>query len=404
MLFTPPGGGPEKPESEFTREELLWLRRTSQEGDHYLWLHNSQIMWRFQPSVQAVIDDPKVKMDKDLDLGTMCNKTIPMYFLPSPSHGVVAIIIHNYIYRRWFHPYRTETNAGQFVYRFITPKDLGNCIAPPSEALSNTLATFNGILCAKVEDYTRTSRAHQETSNPNHEPYVLRPLFKALMAIVCCADYDGEDSTTVGRFPVHLVRTGVEDGLSAPISFHDEIAAHRMEPMSENVVKTTLEAATDFIMALEAREIAVFGIQPDPASVAEVLTDDEGHELTRLPSTQWVSDKNAAKWGWGGRGRRMDEYFAPIFERRGVGGYKSHLFMSQMHAEGRALPDIVTIDGGLLTFRFNPNHLPGSPIIPDKVLRTTYSKGKTTFWDEQDCVFCEADVAKLFAPAPFQVR
>lgn len=127
------------------------------------------------------------------------------------------------------------------------------------------------------------------------------------MAFVPCDDYNDEDSTTIGSFPIFLFRTGVEEGLSAPISFHAELAANKMKFISENVVQTNVEVAVDFIMALEAREEAVFGIQPDPASVVRVPMDEEGNELTRLPSTQWVSDERAAEWGRGGEQVRWAE-------------------------------------------------------------------------------------------------
>jgi len=137
----------------------------------------------------------------------------------------------------------------------------------------------------------------------------------------------------------------VEDGLAAPISFNDELVSQRMKSISENVVVTNLEAAVDFIMALETREAAVVGIQPEPAFVAEVLKDLEGRELTRLPSTQWVSDEKAAEWGWGGRGRLWDEVHAVRWEKRGLHGYKLSKLMLQMQQEGRELPARVTIDG-----------------------------------------------------------
>ncbi|KAK4154115.1 hypothetical protein C8A00DRAFT_14749 [Chaetomidium leptoderma] len=244
-------------------------------------------------------------------------------------------------------------------------QDLDGCNAPPSEAAISALATFHGILCAKTEECWRESRAHHarwveedpvganswSIKVPRHESHLLRPLFRALMAIVCCADYDGEDSTTAGRFPVCLVRTGVEDGLSAPISFHAEVVAHRMKYLSDNVVETTLEAAVDFIMALEAREAAVFGIQPDPASVVEVPMDEEGHELTRLPSTQWVSDEKAAEWGWCGKGRYWDEVWGARFEQRAFRSHKSLLFELQMLREGRELPATLTIGDLTTVFR-----------------------------------------------------
>ena len=203
---------------------------------------------------------------------------------------------------------------------------------PPPEATIRTLTTFHGILCARTEKLLRVlnNRAKgkrgakrrekkmnkkkkrnsdwddDKNSRPAgvvcHKGYELKSLYKALIAIASCADYDEEDSTTAGRFPVYLVRTGVEDDLSAPISVDAEVATQKMEYVSENVVETKLEAALDFILALEARETAAFGIQPDPASVAKPPRDKKDRKLTKLPSTQWVSDEKVAEWGWCGRG------------------------------------------------------------------------------------------------------
>ncbi|KAH6842294.1 hypothetical protein B0I37DRAFT_381620 [Chaetomium sp. MPI-CAGE-AT-0009] len=371
FMFTPPGGGPAKPKSEFTREELLWLLRTTHEGEHRYTLHVWQIQYAFRPLVQETIDNPESEISGEhVLLQESTNKTVPMYFLESAEAGVVINVFENYIYRRWFRPYRSEITTNQFLCRFIMPQDVYSRLSspdggPPSDATIRTLSTFNGILCAKVElEHQRcvaeavkqerepiTANNSYPTRVPWHEAHLLRPLFRALMAIICCADYDRENSTTAGRFPVYLVRTGVEDGLSAPISSDTELATQRMKYFSENVVGTTLEAAVDFIMGLEAREAAVFGIQPDPASIVVPPRDQDGRELTRLPSTQWVSDEKAAEWGWGGRGRMWDEVRCPRFEQRALHSYKVYLYEEQMLKEGRELPATVTIDGHIAVFR-----------------------------------------------------
>lgn len=97
-LFTPPGGGPDKPESEFTKEELLWLRRTTEEWNHRHGLYHCQIIRGYRPSPQAVVNDPDAEMDCE-EPGEICNKSVPMYFLWSPSHKVVVNMVDNYIYR-----------------------------------------------------------------------------------------------------------------------------------------------------------------------------------------------------------------------------------------------------------------------------------------------------------------
>jgi hypothetical protein len=134
---------------------------------------------------------------------------------------------------------------------------------------------------------------------------MLNPLFKAILMIVCTDEYNDEDRDTIGSFPVYLVRTGVEDGLSAPISF-DSISA-KVEPQeAEGTVKTKLDTAIDFVMALDAREEAAFGPQPNPLGVeAGSYVHTKG--LTSLPSSQWVSDDRIKEWGWCGVGREMFE-------------------------------------------------------------------------------------------------
>jgi hypothetical protein len=303
--------------------------------NQYLYdLWESQTLRVFEPCVRAVIDNPDIYIHRrDAHLEDSCNKAVPIYFLPSPNYQLVANIFKNYILRRWFCPYRTDISREQFLCKFIMPAGLDTSRnTPPPEATIDAVTTFHGIICGKAEkllrarnDRTKSERrakrsekkrnkkkkrnndwSDDENSQPVgpvcHDGYALRSLYKALIAIASCADYDGENSTTAGRFPIYLVRTGVEDGLSAPISFDAEVAAQRMKYISDDVVETNLEAAVDFIMALEARETAVFGIQPDPASVivrpCAIPKDKNGRKLTKLPSTQWVSDEKAAEWGW----------------------------------------------------------------------------------------------------------
>jgi hypothetical protein len=372
-LFNPPGGGPEKPKSDFTREELLWLLRTNMEGNHRCHLYYSEVMRVFEPPVQKAIDNLNSDMSTPWwDSEENCNKTVPIYFLPSCAHAVVVNIFENYIYRRWFRPYRTDISTNQFPCKFIMPEGLDTTHnTPPPEATVSTLTTFHGILCARTEqllqvlnDRTKSKRGTKRREkkinkkkkrnsdwddNKNtrpavvicHKGYALQSLYKALIAIASCADYDGEDSTTAGRFPVYLVRTGVEDGLSAPVSFDAELASRRMKYVAENVVETKLEAALDFIMALEARETAFFDVQPEPASVVEPPRDKKGRKLTNLPSTQWVSDEKAAEWGWCGRGLWWDGWRGK-HEQMELEDYKDLQVESEMLKEGKRAPIVTT--------------------------------------------------------------
>jgi len=58
-------------------------------------------------------------------------------------------------------------------------------------------------------------RRHRE----DKQGRVLLPLFRALMVVISC-EYDKQhDSYGVGPLTVHLIWTGAEEGLSAPLTF-----------------------------------------------------------------------------------------------------------------------------------------------------------------------------------------
>lgn len=76
----------------------------------------------------------------------------------------------------------------------------------------------------------------------------IQPSFRALLIVVDLRYYRTESSKTVGRLPLFLVRTGIEDGLSAPITFEsiaDKVGGylHNGEPHMA-VVKTTRRPST----------------------------------------------------------------------------------------------------------------------------------------------------------------
>lgn len=118
----------------------------------------------------------------------------------------------------------------------------------------------NRDICSQVD-----KNCHSES--PYFKFRVLQPLFRALMTIVCSERYENEDSGAVGRIPVLLVRMGVEDKLSAPITFESIAGRINGTPKQDGrAVETTLETAVDFVTSLDAREAAAFGLPPDPVA------------------------------------------------------------------------------------------------------------------------------------------
>ncbi|QPH03758.1 hypothetical protein C2857_000129 [Epichloe festucae Fl1] len=261
--------------------------------------------------------EPKLQQDGSLtmehhQLAGICNKTAPIYCLPGSFDDHVRLVIQNYMYRRWFRPYRSELGWGRFLCKFINPVGLDKENAAPSTSTLKSLLCLNQSICETVTAQ-RTQYKQQLASGvgpfdevvQDHEFYVLQPLFQAIMIVVSVAFYRKEDSSSVGRLPVYLVRTGLEDNLSAPITFDaisEKIISH-LHGLGTGGVMVTLETAIDFVMDLEAREVAVFGIQPDPLKSwltwPELLDEcgiPPGEEHLHGPTSKFVDVNKFPGW------------------------------------------------------------------------------------------------------------
>ncbi|KAK3373912.1 hypothetical protein B0T24DRAFT_594045 [Lasiosphaeria ovina] len=122
---------------------------------------------------------------------------------------------------------------------------------------------------------------------------------------------------------VVLVRMGIEDGLSAPITFESIIQQDNIS--GGNTITKTLEAAIDFVTALEAREAAAFGLRPDPSAIEprslSYIGGMEEKELLLLPagsSASYVDNEDALAWGWCGAGMHYDSVLMPHHEKRAI--------------------------------------------------------------------------------------
>ena len=101
------------------------------------------------------------------------------------------------------------------------------------------------------------------------------------MAIVILHDDYDYTIPDIGQIPVLIVLTGVTNGLSAPITF--EPIVHRIKSfIQDNVIQTTLETAIAFILDLEKREVAAFGLRPDPTIHAVDFTTLSSRSMCTL--------------------------------------------------------------------------------------------------------------------------
>ncbi|KAL7960277.1 hypothetical protein V8C34DRAFT_312811 [Trichoderma compactum] len=276
--------------SEFTRDELLWLFRTDEEGLHRKRIHTIVAMPSYHPSVRDAAANCLPVSQHIIGSISAINQCL-----------LLRVVLHNYIYRRWFRPYRSEIDF---------------CASS-----ATVIAKFEAQRIIEVEKRAATQNRYifSWSSPENLDPYILQPLFRALVLIVSDEKYNKEPSTAVGNLPVYLARTGVEEELSAPISFEPlaaKIISH-VEP--GRVVQVTLETAIDFVIGLEAREAAAFGLRPDPTDwkpdkdMLEAWRSIGETEPLVGPHSQWVDDKKYPQWT--GSGKYNDASLMPRYEK-----------------------------------------------------------------------------------------
>lgn len=140
------------------------------------------------------------------------------------------------------------------------PKGLRESLVPPRQSDVYSLLSWNESIYEKVRNRFRqlVHGGKFTDSDPLLQTGAPRPLFRALLLYGLSREFSWKYATaTISQFPVYLIRTGDmnEVGLSRPISF-DFIKGKREQPypMDDRIVKTSLESAIEFVMALEARE------------------------------------------------------------------------------------------------------------------------------------------------------
>ncbi|KAH7177243.1 hypothetical protein DER46DRAFT_621213 [Fusarium sp. MPI-SDFR-AT-0072] len=169
-----------------------------------------------------------------------------------PSGGIGGLwepVLHNYLYRRWFQPYLSDIDHGEYIAMVMNPID-----QPPT---SNN-------------EVTQPPRLYQIETPPF---YTTRPLFRAFFIAIPGQNWDGCTALEhIASLKVLMILTGEIKGLSGPISFAS--IADKSEIRTLNgleAVETDLETAVDFTMDLEHREEAVFAWTGFGAQVDAVM-------------------------------------------------------------------------------------------------------------------------------------
>ncbi|KAL2679334.1 hypothetical protein Neosp_010107 [[Neocosmospora] mangrovei] len=240
--------------------------------------------------------------------------------------GLLLMVIHNYLYRKWFRPYRSDIERGQFVAKVILATD------QPDTKDEESAVDLAMQMHATINTCLDSIKAQQF--------YTTRPLFRAMTIVIPGQSYYTCGLVSrVATMSVLIILTGEQEGLSEPISF-DSIAdrAETVTIGGKEGVRTNLETAIDFIMFLEEREEAALGPQPDPiaSTGASALDEWEGEWIYERaqtmanglgwddeplvgPSSRWVDTDEYPDWT--GHGAQMDAVVTQCLEQN---GWRSH--------------------------------------------------------------------------------
>lgn len=199
-----------------------------------LWSENISASW----ASLLLIDIPLPPIP-DFHFSDPCNKPVPVYLSTGCSRLSGTLL--NYIYRPWFKPFRSEIEHGRFISKSIAPTiERGNASQLFVASVENILPLHKAICAGVRERRKECEEAIAPWANgfyiSNDEDkkvlnFILQPFFEALVLIIHPEDWNGEDSSSIGRLPVTMARTEVENGLSAPTKLMSTLGKPLFPPL-----------------------------------------------------------------------------------------------------------------------------------------------------------------------------
>lgn len=331
-----------------SRQRILHAVRSYVEYEHRLEMarRSADFRWLYQPNVSD-LDLLAAEMTHQ-EANDCFNKTVPIYIFSAKRSFYTSLllkVLHNFLYTKWYRPYRNEIEYRRYLAKTFLAQLLPSDLQPG--ALVDFAISVNDAICTRAQAAQDAVRRldpdkvdnREESLDPNlpvqwwdceglHLPevffhsqkkFLLQPLFQAIIISIRLETFNKD--TELSQLPVLLIRTGIEEGLSAPISFDPiahKISSFLYSPCGKAAAQVTLETAVEFIMSLESREVAAFGYQPSPAVSSQELDDtciadlDIMHEARKFgwgdeplvgPSSQWVADPEESitwetDWNW----------------------------------------------------------------------------------------------------------
>lgn len=318
------------------KDELLHKLRGLQEADHLdkLFKYSAFSGWLCFPDHKA-LDLGSLSGMRIEDANGACNRTAPVFIMSGEAEAAntrnymsamadMSVMetflaeLLRYTYQRWFRPYRSEVDRGQFLTKVSM---VPGTLVPPKTCLENMVdhvRTWSANLCARAED-TRSREVGVDERHAGKRLYSMRPLFRAVAVAIRASDYTLE--TQISTMPVLIVRTGIEDGLSETINLGMIAERDRVNSVMDQsgnilAVDTTLEVAITYLIALEQREAAAVGQAPDSEQDTVFMTNgwvdvaadaaaDLGWDTDTMgqlqgPSSTWVDEEKYTEWSGNG--------------------------------------------------------------------------------------------------------
>ncbi|KAL8927096.1 MAG: hypothetical protein Q9172_001518 [Xanthocarpia lactea] len=251
--------------------ELQTLIRADLERTWYFHRINSfhfevRLHWAGTDSERLVLADSIGRLTTT-ELKYLCNKPTAVYCLQSAQYAGCAAenifipgLIFGGIFQEWLRYHHKEPLI-----------EFGHFFANPVRITPSGPKTVQGVIDAHLALSAQAAHLFRQVGEPNDSSsshhYILSPLYHAIVVIIdsrWIPTREDDGLISLQKFAQNqtalIARTGVEEGLSAPISLKGlEAFAHPLDlsdatSQHVDVIRVSLAAAVHFISDLETKE------------------------------------------------------------------------------------------------------------------------------------------------------
>ncbi|KAM3531369.1 hypothetical protein MY4038_004532 [Beauveria bassiana] len=318
-----------------SRKEILHVLRVNQEGNHHLHISTycAGKKWLLSSRMHQPVDLDHASTLHYEDAGNACNRTAAIYLLRDEwcprarftkllqgeeEISFIAAALFQYTYHRWFRPYKSEVDLGQFLTKVNVPPAATDLpVKTCSLAMVERLKRSHTNFCERVRDIIDNETLCEEVPTlfgahkwrRHMRPFwYIQPVFEAVIVAVRTGEFDFA-TTDIADMRTLIVATGKE-AKSGPIDLSLIDAADRLDSVFDNgrvvAVESRLEVILSFLLDLEQREHAL-DMPPAPANLPVCDMDDrvagamkhlgwDPAEPLHGPSSEWVDTDQHSTW------------------------------------------------------------------------------------------------------------